>query len=132
MRLDDQGYEVLVTRLTEKGYRKTIAGIRKADHYWYKTFRREDPENDRGYQIIWNIYDWNKYPGHRIERYGIEFEMSMNHRTCMDFDKCDIMIMRDDMDVEEFEGYCEGIYDALLKMLPKRKPDEPEGGVQAG
>ncbi len=132
MRLDDKGYEALTARLADQGYRKSIAGIRKADHYWYKPFRKEDPDTDCGYQVILSVYDWNKYPGHRVDRYGIEFEMVMNHRTSMDLDRCDIMIMKDDMLVEEFEEYCDGLYEAMLKMLPKRKPDEPEGGIQAG
>lgn len=121
MRLNEEEYAKTVELLIERGYRRSTTGVNSADHYWYKSFRRGDPDVDRGYQIILGIYDWHKYPERNEKRYSLNFEMTMNHETSMDFDRCDLMLMKDDMVVEEFERYCAGIYEAMLGILPKRK-----------
>lgn len=121
MRLDEKQYEDMALYLSKMGYNKG-RGFDHVDHYWYKRFRKENEDGDNGYQVILNVYDFLKHMHeHKMLRFSISFNMKMNHETKMDFDRCDLMLMRESMDVEEFEGYCDRLYDRMVEVLPERK-----------
>jgi len=58
MRFNETEYEAFSLALKERGYHRGKDGAnRRADHCWYKTFRRGHPDNDRGYAISLVVYD---------------------------------------------------------------------------
>jgi hypothetical protein len=123
MKFNEAEYETFSLSLKERGYHRGKDGANKhVDHCWYKTFRRGHNDNDRGYVIALNVYDnsdlMERYP--TLSRFSMDFNMTMNHQTRMDFDRCDFSLMRDAMILEEFEGYCDRLYDCMLEVLPHR------------
>lgn len=102
------------------------AGNKYVDHCWYKSFRKNDPDNDRGYVVSLNVYDnselLDRFP--TISPFSMKFSMIINHQTKMDMEKFDLSMMKDGMDVEEFERYCDRLYDALMMIMPTRKTEQ--------
>ena len=129
MRFNETEYEAFALTLKERGYyRGKDSGSRYADHCWYKHFRSVQDSVDRGYIISLSVYDHADLLEiySTLERFLVEFTMTMNHQTRMDFERCDWSLIKDAMGVEEFEDYCDHIYDCMLSMLPKRKGEAKE------
>ncbi len=123
MRFNEAEYEVFSLMLNERGYHRGKDGAnRRMGHRWYKTFRGGHPDNDRGYTISLNVHDnsdlMERYP--TLVRFSIDLTMTMNHQTCMDFDRCDFSLMKDTITLEEFEGYCDKLYDCMLEVFPNK------------
>jgi hypothetical protein len=116
MRLNEKDLEILTNKLIDKGYTHyKQQKWKSSDSIFWKSFHKTfDIYGDKviGYQVGFAIYDWSKYQ-HVNEGISISYEMLLGS-DLFKIDRLDLSITDSKMTIEEFEEFCENLYQSEI------------------
>lgn len=122
MRYSQSEFEKLTEKLIEKGYRHyKQQKWKSSDSIFWKSFHKtydEDGEKIIPYQVGFAVYDFSKFQQVH-EGISIAYEMLIGADSYK-IDRLDLTITDSKMTIEEFEEFCENLYQSeLIQNLKK-------------
>ena len=90
--MTNQDYKRLAESLQEHGYRKYKGYLTNEDYYWCKGMKYyEDEDGDRqcSYQILYQVWDMNKYPQvPECAKMGVSLRVLISENSRTDLVRC--------------------------------------------
>ena len=115
MRLSQEKLETLTALLESKGYRKYNQKYNTSDYAFWKPFglqRNELGDKSMQYQVGFLVYNFGVYPTHEGEPFSISFEFNLTDNSFAD--RADFSVSDREMTVEEFEFFCQELYEKMF------------------
>ena len=116
MRYSQSEFEELTKKLIEKGYTHyKQQKWKSSDSIFWKSFHKtydEDGDKIIPYQVGFAVYDFSKYQ-HVNEGISISYEFLIG-ADLYKIDRLDLSISDSKMTIEEFEEFCEKLYQSEI------------------
>lgn len=115
--MTNQDYEQLAKSLQEHGYRKYKGCLTNEDYYWckgMKYYKDEDGDRRCSYQILYQVWDMNKYP--QVPECA---KMGVSLRVLISSDyRIDLVTNPDDIyDIKKNETIAQSFYEWAKKEI---------------
>lgn len=108
-----------VDALQAGGYKRETNPLARgrAEQQWWKGVWTAGREY-RDYTVCFRIYDRSDLRGFdvvRHGRWGVEYQMTVNHQTTVQVDLITVEVLHEDMSIEQWEGRCAVLFPAMEK-----------------
>lgn len=117
MRFSHEEFEIFSQKLIEKGYTHyKTQSWKSADSIFWKSFHKtydEDGEKIIPYQVGFAVYDFTKYQSWDNMKISIAYEFLLGN-DIFNIDRLDLTITDSKMTIEEFEEFCENLYQSKI------------------